>query len=276
MAIADIVEVSESDFEFQVLEYSETLPVIVDFWAEWSSTSKTLTPILEKLTREAGGTFRLAKVNVDENSNLAIRFGVRSVPTIKAFQNRTIVAEFSGARTANQIKDFLATIEAHPTDLIFRKAESLIAQHNWLEAKEAFLEVLSSRPNYPPALLGLAKTLLALGDGYQAKQILTKFPASREFSTAEKLLPLANSILDSEQGQTASENIQDAIFKRSIKLFVNGKYAPAMDGLLDILRENKTYRNGLAKEILIAIFIILGNEDPLTIKYRKELATIIF
>jgi len=276
MAIADIIEVTEDDFEFQVIQYSETLPVIVDFWAEWSDSSKKLDPVLKKFAQGAGGSFRLAKVNVDENPNLAVRFGVRGIPTINAFRNREIVAQFTGMRSDEQIKEFLSQIEAHPMDLIMRKAESLLAQHNWERANEAFIEVIANRPDYPPALLGISKTYLALGNAARATHLLTNFPASKEYPIAEKLVYLAEAISYVKETLPYSEDILDATFNRAIRLFLQGNYSSSMDGLLDIIRNDKSFHNGEAKQVLLAIFEILGNENPLTIQYRKELASILF
>ncbi len=276
MALADIVEVNESDFNNQVIDYSESLPVLTFFWANWSTPSVSLAPVLEDLTEKAGGTFRLAKVNVDENSNLAVRFGIRNVPVIKAFRHRTIVAELAGEHTPLEIQGFISSIEAHPADLVLRKAESLLAMHDWPGAEAAYREVLSTRPDFPPALLGLAKTQLALGNSQQAIELLSNFPASKSFSSAEKLLPLAHALVPMQQPQYDTMSTLDAIFTRSLSLFLKGHYPAAMDGLLEILRNDKKFKDGEVKQVILAIFEILGKDNPLTIEYSQELASVLF
>ena len=93
-----IVNVSEADFEYEVLAFSQQVPVVVDFWAEWCGPCRTLGPMLESMAQEAQGSFRLAKVNVDENPNLALRYGIHSIPAVKAFRHGTMVAEFAGVQ----------------------------------------------------------------------------------------------------------------------------------------------------------------------------------
>src|SRR5512133_2340444 len=137
-----IVDVTESDFEYEVLSYSQNVPVVVEFWATWCQPCKTLGPMLERLTEEAGGVFRLARVDVDGNPNLALRYGVRSIPTVKAISQGQVVEEFAGLQPEARVRDFLARL-APPSEsaLALEKADSLLEAHQWQEAETIYREL---------------------------------------------------------------------------------------------------------------------------------------
>src|SRR5512139_3568309 len=124
MTTDNIKVVNESDFEYEVIAFSNQVPVIVDFWAEWCRPCKTLTPILEKYAVESQGSFRLAKVNVDENPNLALRFSVRSIPNVKAFRDGQVVSEFLGLQPEPRVKEFIRNLAPSQIDLLLEKGQS--------------------------------------------------------------------------------------------------------------------------------------------------------
>lgn len=271
-----IVEVSDADFEYQVLVYSQQTPVVVDFWAEWCAPCKMIGPILERLAQEGQGSFRLAKVNVDENPELVMRYSVRSIPAVMAFRDGRMVAEFKGAQPEPRIREFLKSIAPSPEDLTLEKANSLLSLGNILGAEKAFREVLQAAPNNPTALLGLAKSLLLRGQEKEALSILASFPASKEYHSAEQLRPLAEalSMLES-RAFSEGEHVLDAAFANSLRLVKRGNLPAAMDGLLDILREDKRFRDGLARKVMLALIELV--EDPeMARQYRNELASVLF
>ena len=105
-----IIDINDENFEYEVIQYSLNTPVVLDFWAEWCKPCKTLSPLLESLAHEAGGGFRLAKVNVDNSPNIALRFGVRSIPTIKAFTQGEVVGEVVGLQPEPRLREFINRI----------------------------------------------------------------------------------------------------------------------------------------------------------------------
>ncbi|MEN6300167.1 MAG: thioredoxin [Anaerolineaceae bacterium] len=271
-----IVNVSEADFEQKVLLYSQQLPVIVDFWAEWCSPCKALDPILERLTIDAQGSIRLAKLNVDENQNLTVRYGVHNIPAIKAFRDGKVVSEFVGIQPESRIREFIRAVIPDPSDLIIEKGNSMLNMSQWKSAESAFKEVLKTSPNHARALLGLAKAYIFQNKYSDALAVLNAFPASKEYNAALNLLFLVNTIIQVENNPNLSDDPLEAAYNRAIRLIIKGNFPAAMDGLLEIIRENKHFHNGEPRLILIALFDLLGEEHELTQQYRQELATLLF
>jgi putative thioredoxin len=276
MASEHIIEVTEADFEYQVLAFSQKTPVVVDFWAEWCVPCKTLGPLLEKLTQEAHGAFRLAKVDVDQNQTLAMRYNVRSIPTVKAFRNGAVVSEFVGLRPEPALREFLSELAPSAADLALEKANSMLTMEQYTSAEAAFRDVLEITPGRPAALLGLAKSLLFQGQTEAASRILRGFPASREFNAAQSLLPLIAALERVENGDAWSDDPLDAAYNRAIKLVRRGNVPAAIDGLMDVLRQDKRYRDGAARQVILSLLELLGEDNPLTRQYRQELAMVLF
>jgi putative thioredoxin len=272
-----VINVNENNFESEVLAYSQNVPVLVDFWAEWSAPCKILGPLLEKLTEEGQGSFRLARVDVDSNKNLTIRYGIRSIPVVKAFLKGQVVAELTGLQPEAKIREFIRTISPSPADLLVEKGSSYIREKNWLKAESAYREALSMDPGLPVGLLGLSRCLLARGEGSESLSILNRFPASHEYTNAENLLPLAQIFAVKPEAMTTStDDPLEAAFWNSIRLARRGNFPAALDGLLDIIRKNKGYKDGMTRQIILSILQVMGDEDPDTRLYRSELASILF
>ncbi len=271
-----IIDVSEADFEYQVLTYSQQTPVIVDFWAEWCAPCKVLGPLLEKLTHEAQGNIRLAKVDVDQNQNLALRYAVRSIPAVKAFRHGEVISEFIGAQPEPRLREFIRSIAPSKNDLLIEKGDSLLNLARPDEAEVAFRQVLDQEPVNSMALLGLVKSLLIQGKSGESMKILGDFPTSREYHQAEILLPLVRILEAGELGNEDHDAPLEAAFANALRLIRRGNIEAAMDGLLDILREDKHYRNDLARQVMVALLELMGDANPMTNQYRQELASVLF
>ena len=272
-----IVDVSEATFETDVLLRSHEVPVVVDFWAPWCGPCKMLSPMLERFTIEAGGSFYLAKVNVDESPNLSIRYGVQGIPAVMGFVNGEVKNQFVGAQPESIVKRFIEALAPSEAELAIEEANSLLATRHWAEAEEAFSEVFAENETNAAAALGLVKSLLMQGRGIEASEIIDRFPSGTEWAVAEQLKPLAKYMAEVEHnGPFPEDDPLAAEFYQSARLIVRGNIPAAMDGLLDLLRQDKGYRKGEPKAILLAIFQLLGEHDPLTREYRNELASILF
>jgi putative thioredoxin len=271
-----IVHVDESDFEYEVLQYSTHVPVLVDFWAEWCVPCRVLGPKLEALAREGEGSFRLAKVNVDENAKLAKKFKIRNIPAAKAFVDGHIVAEFSGVPPDDHLKALIHRLAPTPEDLMYAKGNSLMELGEYEGAEDAYRQFLSVQPDHGGALLGLIRALLLQGEGREAAILLESFPASSEYNTAQLLKPVAKAFTVYRDDAVESDQAMEAVFRNGVRLAQRGNILAAMDGFLDILRKDRHYRGGEVKEIFVGLLALLGDSHPEVRQYRKDLSSALF
>lgn len=271
-----IINVDETDFEYEVLQYSTQVPVVVDFWAPWCVPCRVLSPKLEDLAREGDGSFRLAKVNVDENARLTQHYKIRNIPVVKSFIDGRVVAEFSGVLGDEGLRDFVRRLAPAPEDLIYAKGRNLLELGEFDAAEDAFREFLSYRPDHPGALLGLVRALLFQGKGTEAQNLLRNFPASGEYSTAQLLRPVARAYSEKGFEKVESDNALEAALINGIRLARRGNILAAMDGFLDILRIDRHYRDDQVKDLFVGLLALIGETHPEARRYRQDLSTVLF
>ncbi|HNT53881.1 MAG TPA: tetratricopeptide repeat protein [Anaerolineaceae bacterium] len=272
-----ILDVNEANFEYEVISFSQNTPVVAAFWATWRQSAQELAALLERLAREAQGAFRLARVDADRNPNLTVRYGVRSLPTVKAFTQGQVVAEFVGLQPESRVRDFLNGITPpSPFNLALERADGFYQLRQYEQAEKAYRRLLELQPGTPAALLGLARTLLRRGTAPEALTILKDFPDSRQMIQAELLRPLAERLVDLQVGRLPLEHDLDVLFARALQLAQHGNIYAALDGLIELLRQNKRYGNGRARQVALGLIELLGDDDAATRSYRNELATVLF
>lgn len=272
-----IIDVSETDFDYEVLAFSQNTPVVVEFWADWCKPCKKLSPILDQIIEKANGVFRLARVNVDANPALAVRCGVHSLPTVQAFSQGSLVSNFVGLIPEDRVQEFFNQITPpSPANLQVEKGNSLLSTGKLDAADEAFHEALQISADNPGAILGLMKIALLHGQAQEANQLFRNFPATHEYDEAEKLQPLIKAMLDYGSKTLPAETDLDASFTNSIRLAVRGNLPASIDGLLDILREDAHYRKEKARLVVLSLLELMDPEGDQTLAYRKELTAILF
>lgn len=271
----DIITADETNFEFQVLEYSEILPVVVDFWAKWCLDCQQVSETLESLAVQYAGLFRLAQVDVEHNPQLTKSYQVHTVPTIKTFEKRSVTGQFEGKRNNQQIEDYLRKFVPGPESLLLEKAGCYLKDRQFSSVEDTCMEILELVPDNPPAKLLLAKSLLWQGEYLEALTILHHFPASREFQGAEKLAPLAEQLQALPSLEVSGDPLE-AIYTRALGLIEEDQIPAALDGLLEIIKQDRNYRGGNPQKAILGLFELLGETHPLTEEYRPLLANALF
>lgn len=278
-ANSNIIDVSEETFDEEVIQQSFEVPILVDFWAPWCAPCRTLGPILERLAQHTDYYFVLAKVNADENPGLSMQFQVRGIPAVMAFYKGEMVGQFVGVKPEPQIRKFLDRVFPNEIDEEINEAASLLAIRHWGVAEEVFRDLLDLYPQKQTIQLYLAKALLGQGLGYEAQQLLQNCSNDVTYLQAKALQPLAILLARVEQ-ETADETEQmDSLelqYRQAGRLWGQGKMEAALDGLLEVLKQDKRYRKGEVRDVLLGIFAFLGEEDSLTQAYRREMALVLF
>ncbi len=272
----DIISVNELDFEVQVLVYSDRIPVLVNFWASWDDAWKRTKVQLESLVLENPGRFRLASLDVDKNPLLTGRYQVHTVPTLKTFQNGMVTHQLEGLQTNLQLIDYVRSFAPGRENLLLEKAASYMESNRYEDVEDTCLEVLEDDPGNPGAKLLLAKSLIWQGEYLEALTVIHHFPTSTEYQGAERLSPLVEGLLKEFDPGQQSENPLDPHYYRSLHLIQIGNIEAALDGMLEILKQDKGYRSGQPRKIILAVFELLGNDHPLVIDYRAQLANALF
>ena len=286
MIDATVIDVSAATFEAEVLEASAQQPVVVDFWAPWCGPCRMLGPLLERLAESAGGAWRLAKVNVDENPSLAARYGVQGIPAVKAFRDGRVASEFVGVQPEAAVRRFLEAILPSEADQAAAEGQRRARDGDLSGAEEAFRGVLDRQPDHARALLGLGQVLAESGRDEEALQALSALPPnSPEGRTAAPLLAqlrlssaaAGDSDVDAAM-QTLQQNPRDPAANLAVgqSLAARGAYSAALPHLLAVVERDKGFADGAARTAMLAIFEALGPDHPLTLDYRRKLASALY
>lgn len=281
---------TDRSFMADVVDASRDVPVIVDFWAPWCGPCKTLGPALEAEVRAAKGKVRMVKVNVDENQAIAGQLRVQSIPTVYAFFNGQPVDGFQGAQPPSVVKEFVAKLAALAGDdglgAALDEADLMLEQGAAADAAQVFAAVLAEEGENARALGGLARALIAGANLDQAEALLANAPAAIakavELDAARAQLDLARQAqkagpVDELRARLAADPTDhQARFDLAAALHATGDVAGAIDELLDLFRRDRDWNDGAAKAQLFKMFDALKPNDPLVVKGRRRLSSMIF
>lgn len=280
-----VVDLTEANFA-EIIGRSRTVPVLVDFWADWCAPCKQLGPVLEKLALEYAGAFLLAKVNADQEQLITQQFGVRGLPTLKLVVQGQLAGELVGAQPEAAIRkllaphlgappaaaggeDFhaqvLAAVDAgHVEEALAALAEHLGAKKDDHKSRELQVEILLAHNRLDDARAALAES--------PEVPELKRVRALLGFASRTKDLPELSTLAGLMEGQADAQ----VRYQYALRLVSAARVEEGLELLLDLFRRDRQYGEDLARKTLLEVFEMLGRDDPLAAQYRRRLANYLY
>ena len=277
-----VIDVSEENFEQEVIKESMKRLVLVDFWAPWCGPCRNLTPIMEKLAAELDGQFLLAKINSDENPAIASEFGVRGIPNVKAFSGGKLIDEFTGALPEGMVRQFIERLLPSPAELERREAMKAYNAGEAQSALDKLEQAQTLEQDNDSIRSDRAEVLIALGRNEDAEAVLDQLSPLAAMDERTKHLRAELTFAGKDRGKDSIDALQAALEQHPddletrlslAKSYVAAKqFEPALRHLMEIIRTDRQFGDDAGRKTMLAVFEVLGNDHELTARYRKELA----
>lgn len=281
-----VKEVTAQDFDAVVLEGSRQVPVLVDFWAAWCAPCRMLAPVLEALAAEYGGKFVLAKVNTDDQQELAARYGVRSLPTVKVFRDGQPVDEFMGAQPEGAVREVLERHVERASDQMRQRALEAYQRGQAEDAVALLQTAVAEDPGNLRVHMDLLQLLMQEGRVTEAWSTFRALPADKQMEPEMQRLAgrlefaaaAAEAPPEAELRRRVEVDADDleARYQLAARAVMAERWEEALDQLLAIMQADRGFRDDAGRKGLVAVFEILGNQGPLVSRYRSRMSSLLY
>lgn len=274
-------DTTSESFARDVIEASKAVPVLVDFWAPWCAPCRGLKPILEKLANEYGGKFLLAKLNTDENQEIAAQYGIRGIPNVKAFVDGRVIDEFAGALPEAAVRAFLDRVMPSPATKLRSQAQGLIAGGDFDGAESKLQEALALDADAVPVRLDLAHLMIARQAFEPAEQVLQAVPERDRDERFEKMsiqidawrkareLPSVAELAARLEREPDDPTLRTALAER---LIAEMHFEAALEELLGVIRATRGTQRDDARRLMVRVFSLASDQADMVSQYRRLLA----
>jgi putative thioredoxin len=279
-ASPNIVEVSVQNFQTEVVEKSQQIPVFLEFYADGAEPSEQLAPILNKLATEFSEKMILARVDVQQNQQIVQQLAVRTLPTIKVIFQGQMAQDLEGPQEEDTLREMIEQLTMSSVERIREQIKVYLAQGHRAEAIELLQQVISEEPHNHALQTELSDLLIMENRIDEAKLILASLPTDAEGISKPQnrvaFIELANELPPLAELLTAREANEDDLqlqYDTAVRLIADDQIEAALEGLLVMLKKDKSFDDELARKTMIKVFELLGKGDAMATAYRRKMFT---
>ena len=264
-----------SDFEKEVIERSFSIPVLVDFWAEWCGPCKILGPVLERLAGQSDGRWMLAKVDTEEHVEVARKYQIQSIPNVKLFVDGKVANEFVGALPEYQVQRWLQTAIPSRYRTQLEQAEAFLVACNFGAAKALLEPVIAAEPGDVDARMLFARSIVFKDPGKAAALIENiEEPKYSDIQSAIQTFARLHTLAHHADG--LAENATRPLYLSAIQSLISQNFDAAVGQFIDIIRQDRYYDDDGARKACIALFKLLGEDSDVTKQYRRDFSSALY
>jgi putative thioredoxin len=279
-ASPNIIEVSVQNFQTEVVEKSQQIPVFLEFYADGAEPSEQLAPILNKLATEFSEKIILARVDVQQNQQIVQQLAVRTLPTIKVIFQGQMAQDLEGPQEEDTLREMIEQLTMSSVERIREQIKVYLAQGHRAEAIELLQQVISEEPHNHALQTELSDLLIMENRIDEAKLILASLPTDAEGICKPQnrvaFIELANELPPLAELLTAREANEDDLqlqYDTAVRLIADDQIEAALEGLLVMLKKDKSFDDELARKTMIKVFELLGKGDAMATAYRRKMFT---